>query len=125
MEAALESQPALDRPQPTDQTGNAKRPRSPAAYSKVKSDGLDLGDWAEHSRQAATIRERALRDLRVRKAFEQALSRTHRAQYHLRIDYSAGPRRPESGPQEAARSGSTSGAPEPLVTSKQPLETGG
>jgi conjugative relaxase-like TrwC/TraI family protein len=64
---------------------------------EARSDGLNPTDWAELAQQAARIREAAVRDLRVRKAFEQTMSPTHQPEYHLGIDYSAGPRGPEIG----------------------------
>jgi hypothetical protein len=67
------------------------------------------------ARQAATIREAAVRDLRVRKAFEQTMSPTHQPEYDLGIDLSAGPRWTEIGLSEDARWCSTSGAPEVLA----------
>jgi conjugative relaxase-like TrwC/TraI family protein len=64
---------------------------------KAKSGGLNPTEWAELAQQAATIREQALRDLRVRKTFEQTMSPNHQAEHHLGIDYSARPGGPEIG----------------------------
>jgi hypothetical protein len=46
---------------------------------QVRSGSLNPTEWAELAQQAATIREQAFRDLRVRKAFEQTMSPTHHA----------------------------------------------
>jgi hypothetical protein len=46
---------------------------------------------------AAAIWEQAVRDVRVRKAFEQTMSTTHQPDYHLGIDLSAGPQGTEIG----------------------------
>jgi conjugative relaxase-like TrwC/TraI family protein len=64
---------------------------------QAKSGDLDPTEWAEIAHRAATIRDQALRDLRVRKAFEQTSSPTRQAQRHLGIDYSAASRGPEVG----------------------------
>jgi hypothetical protein len=64
---------------------------------EAKSGGLDPTVWAELAHQAATIREAAVRDLRVRKAFEQTMSPTHQPEHHLGINLSAGPRGTEIG----------------------------
>ncbi len=64
---------------------------------QVESGGINPAEWAELAQQAATIREQALRDLRVRNAYEQTMTPTHEAEHHLGIDLSAGPRGPEIG----------------------------
>jgi hypothetical protein len=64
---------------------------------EAKSGGLDPTVWAELAHQAAIIRDAALRDLRVRKAFEQKMSPTHQPEYHLGIDHSPGPTGTEIG----------------------------
>jgi hypothetical protein len=61
----------------------------------VEAGGLKPTEWAELAQQAATIREQAVIDLKVRKAREQTTPPTHQAEHHLDIDYSAGPRGPE------------------------------
>jgi hypothetical protein len=63
----------------------------------VEAGDLKPTEWAELAQQAATIREQALRDLKVRNTFEQTISLTRQAEHHLGIDYSAGPRGPEIG----------------------------
>jgi hypothetical protein len=64
---------------------------------QVESGGLNATEWAELAQQAATIREQALRDLRVGNAYEPKMTPTHQAEHHLGIDRSAGPRGPEIG----------------------------
>ncbi len=64
---------------------------------EAKSGGLSPTEWAELAQQAATIREQALRDLRVRQTFEQTNSPTRKAEHHLGIDSSPRPRGPELG----------------------------
>jgi conjugative relaxase-like TrwC/TraI family protein len=62
-----------------------------------KSGSLNPTQWAELAQHAATIREQVVRDLRVRKTFDQTMSPTHHAEHHLGIDYSAGSSGPEIG----------------------------
>jgi hypothetical protein len=103
---ALPIEAALDRndgvsPSWTGWSRQTDRVRQEIAVAdrllEAKSDGLNPTDWAELAQQAARIREAAVRELRVRKAFEQTMSPTHQPEYHLGIDYSAGPRGPEIG----------------------------
>jgi hypothetical protein len=65
---------------------------------EAKSGRLDPTEWAELARQAATIREQAVRNLRVRKTIEQKMAPTHQPDYHLGIDHSVGPLGTEIGP---------------------------
>jgi hypothetical protein len=62
---------------------------------QVESDGIGPAEWAELAQQAATMREQALRDLRVPNAYEQKMTATREAEHHLGIDLSANPRGPE------------------------------
>jgi hypothetical protein len=103
---ALPIEAALDRtdgvsPPWTGWNQQTERARQEIAVADrlvaAKSGGLDPTEWAELSQQAARIREAAVRDLRVRKAFEQTMSPTHQAEHHLGIDYSVGSRGPELG----------------------------
>jgi hypothetical protein len=63
----------------------------------AKSGGLNPAVWAKLAQQATTIREAAVRDLRLRKAFEQTMAPSHQPDYQPAIDHSAGPRGPEIG----------------------------
>jgi hypothetical protein len=103
---ALPIEAALDRndsvsPSWTGWSRQTDRARQEIAVAdrllEAKSDGLNPTDWAELAQRAARIREAAARDLRIRKTFEQTMSPTHQPEYHLGIDYSAGPQGPEIG----------------------------
>ena len=62
---------------------------------QVEPSGINAAAWAELAQQAATIREQAVKDLRVQNAYEQKMTPTHDAEHHLGIDLSAGSRGPE------------------------------
>jgi chromosome segregation ATPase len=64
---------------------------------EAASDGVNPAEWAELAQQAGTIREQALRDLRVRQAHQEKMSPAHQAEHHLHIDQSLRPRGPEIG----------------------------
>jgi hypothetical protein len=62
---------------------------------EAKSGAINPTEWAELALQAGTIREQALRDLRVRTAHQETMSPTHQAEHHLSIDSSVRPGGPE------------------------------
>ncbi len=64
---------------------------------EAKSGAISPTEWAELAQQAGTLREQALRDLRVRTPHQETMSPTHQAEHHLSIDQSVRPREPEIG----------------------------
>ena len=64
---------------------------------QVESGGINPTQWAELAEQAATIREQALKDQRVRNAYEQKMTPTHEAEHHLGIGHPAVPLGPQIG----------------------------
>ena len=54
-------------------------------------------EWAELAKQAGTLREQAIADLRVRRATQKTMSPTHQAGHHLHIDHPVRPPGPELG----------------------------
>jgi hypothetical protein len=80
------------------QTGRARQEIAIAdRLLEPKSGGLHSTEWAELAQQAATIRAAAIRDLRMRKTFEQTISPHHPSEHRVGIDYLGGPRGPEIG----------------------------
>jgi conjugative relaxase-like TrwC/TraI family protein len=100
VEAALDRNDGVTPPWTgwSQQTDQARREIKIAdQLLEVAPGGLNPTEWAELAQQAAKIREQVVRDLRVRKAFEQTMSPTHQAEHHLGIEHSARPRGPEIG----------------------------
>jgi hypothetical protein len=100
IEAALDRNDGVSPPRTgwSQQTDRARREIKIAdRLLQVDSGGINAAEWAETAQQAATIREQALRDLRVRNTFEQTLRPTHEAEHHLGIDHSVRPGGPEIG----------------------------
>ena len=64
---------------------------------EAKSAVTNPTEWAKLARQAGTLREQALRDVRVRRAYHEAMAPNHQAEHHLSIDHSVRPRGPEIG----------------------------
>jgi conjugative relaxase-like TrwC/TraI family protein len=52
---------------------------------------VNPAEWADLAQQAGTLREQALRDLRVRQSHQETMSPTHQAEHHLHIDHSVRP----------------------------------
>ena len=98
IEAALDRNDGVSPPRTGwgQQTDRARQEIAVAdRLLEAKSGAIHPTEWAELAQQAGTIREQALRDLRVRKAHQQTMSPTHQAEHHLRIDYSVRPCGPE------------------------------
>lgn len=64
---------------------------------KVEPGGINPAEWAELAQQVATIRDRTIRDQRVRNAVEQTMAPTHQAEQHHHIELSIRPGGPEIG----------------------------
>jgi hypothetical protein len=103
---ALPIEAALDRndgviPSRTGWSPQTDRTRQEIAVAdrllQAKSGSHHPNEWAELAQQAARIRAAALRDLRVRKAFQQTMAPTQQREHHLGIDHSAAPHGPEIG----------------------------
>jgi hypothetical protein len=100
IEAALDRNDGVNPPWTgwSQQTDQARREIKIAdRLLQVDSGGINAAEWAKLAQQAATIRQQALRDLRVRNAYDQKMTPSHKADHHLGIDLSAGPRGPEIG----------------------------
>ena len=103
---ALPIEAALDRNDGVSPTGTVwsqhdDRARQEIAVAdrvlEAKSADTDPTQWADLAQQARTLREQALRDLRVRRANHETMSPTHQAEHHLHVDHSARPQPPEIG----------------------------
>ncbi len=98
IEAALDGDDGVGPPQ-TGRSRHNDRARQEIAVAdrllEAKSAVTNPTVWAELARQAGTLREHALRDLRVRRAYPETMSPTHQAEHHLYIDHSVRPRGPE------------------------------
>ena len=100
IEAALDRNDGVSPPR-TGWSRQNDRARQEIAVAdrllEAKSGAINPTEWAELALQAGTLREQALRDLRVRTAYQETMSPTHQAEHHLSIDYSVRPGGPEIG----------------------------
>ena len=100
IEAALDRNDGLSPPR-TGWSRHDDRARQEIAVAdrvlEAKSGGTNPTQWAELAQHAGTLREQALRDLRVRRAYQETMPPNHQAEHHLSIDYSVRPGGPEIG----------------------------
>ena len=101
IEAALDRNDGLSPPL-TGWSRHDDRARQEIAVAdrllEAKSGRTNPTEWAELAQHAGTLREQALRDLRVRRAYQETMAPNHQAEHHLSIDYSVRPGGPEIGP---------------------------
>ena len=100
IEAALDRNDGVSPPR-TGWSRHDDRARQEIAVAdrllEAKSGGTNPTEWAELAQQAGTLREQALRDLRVRKAYQETMAPNHQAEHQLSIDHSVRPHGPEIG----------------------------
>jgi hypothetical protein len=100
IEAALDRNDGVSPPQ-TGWSQHDDRARQEIAVAdrllEAKSAVTNPTQWAELAQQARTIREQALRDLRVRRAYHETVTPNHQAEHQLSIDRSRRPGGPEIG----------------------------
>ncbi len=98
IEAALDRNDGVSQPR-TGWSQQTDRARQEVAVAdrllEAKSGAINPTEWAELALQAGTIREQALRDLRVRTAYQETMSPTYQAEHHLSVDSSVRPGGPE------------------------------
>jgi hypothetical protein len=99
IEATLDRSDGVSRP--TGRSPQTDRARQEIAIAsrllRATSDNLNPTEWAELARQAATIRDQAIRDLRARKIIQQTMSPSRDAEHRLGVYDSALPREPYIG----------------------------
>ena len=98
IEAALDRNDGFGPPQTGRSRQNDQARQEIAVADRLleaKSAVTNPTAWAELARQAGTLREHALRDLRVRRAYPETMSPTHHSEHHLHIDHSVRSRGPE------------------------------
>jgi hypothetical protein len=100
IEAALDHNDGVSPPR-TGWSQRDDRARQEIAVAnrllEAKSAVTNPTEWAELAQEAGTLREQALRDLRVRRAYHETMAPNHQAEHQPRIDHSVRHRGPEIG----------------------------